>query len=751
MFYAHFVLAKKGPLARIWLAAHWDKKLTKAHVYETNIEQSVDGIMQPKVKMALRTSGHLLLGVVRIYSRKAKYLLADCNEAFVKIKMAFRPGMVDLPEDKREAAMNAITLPDVFHDFDTEMADLEDMDMHHQFALNHTRVEEITMREDYGNITLSTEDDGFGDGIDMEPPEMLRDTSHMGHFGDELSLGSELSKGRDQSHRDSFQPLELTGPSTSGKPLDAPIQDDGFGGVGLVQDLLSGGLFEGGSLFEDQHPAPESPIGGDDFAGPPSPMHSDDSRPPSPLEESVPEVPAAPQLDQTPVPSSPSRHSPTPSVEPPAAVEPHETTTLLHNEEESFALAPVEASVLKGEKRKRKRKLVVDDIKAITGEGMKAQLSDSADIITTLDIAPPTKRLMHWKETGGVEELFNLPSTRFGSRLMISNYQNCMKLRSGQDEEIRHLAGVKDAEKRKLNRIGMERPDEAEKKARAPGKRKRQDSESVYAKRQQELARQQEEFARQELMRQQNISLPPPDLEADQQLSLVEDRLGAEAPDIGLGGEETDNQGLFSPARSAGFPTPARSAGFPTPAHRPDYELEQSGLFGSSALPAPPPADLTPAQQTVFTEQWVSRVTVQAGGISPQYDGDDHSDGGAPDYPEDEPEEEEDEFPADIEPEREGDESEMMEDETIEQFEDRVLNKRAAQMHVLLDKRFGEERSVDLGSLLRKNHRKQAAQKFYSILVLQKVMAVNATQSEDSYGPITVEKGPKFMAALQLL
>lgn len=43
--------------------------------------------------MALRTSGHLLLGVVRIYHRKAKYLLADCNEAFIKIKMAFRPGI----------------------------------------------------------------------------------------------------------------------------------------------------------------------------------------------------------------------------------------------------------------------------------------------------------------------------------------------------------------------------------------------------------------------------------------------------------------------------------------------------------------------------------------------------------------------------------------------------------------------------------------------------------------------------------
>ena len=75
--------------------------------------------------MALRTSGHLLLGVVRIYSRKAKYLLADCNEAFVKIKMAFRPGVVDLPEENREAAVATITLPETFHDFDTTMADLK--------------------------------------------------------------------------------------------------------------------------------------------------------------------------------------------------------------------------------------------------------------------------------------------------------------------------------------------------------------------------------------------------------------------------------------------------------------------------------------------------------------------------------------------------------------------------------------------------------------------------------------------------
>ena len=58
---------------------------------------------------------------------------------------------------------------------------------------------------------------------------------------------------------------------------------------------------------------------------------------------------------------------------------------------------------------KRKRKLIVDEVKAIAGEEMKAQLSDTQDIVTTLDLAPPTKRLMHWKETGGVEKLFALP------------------------------------------------------------------------------------------------------------------------------------------------------------------------------------------------------------------------------------------------------------------------------------------------------------------------------------------------------
>ncbi|CAN0342356.1 unnamed protein product [Ectocarpus sp. 6 AP-2014] len=92
MFYSQIILAKKGPLGKIWIAAHWDKKLNKAQIFQTNINTSVENILQPTVPLALRMSGHLLLGLVRIYSRKVKYLMSDASEALVKIQMAFRPG-----------------------------------------------------------------------------------------------------------------------------------------------------------------------------------------------------------------------------------------------------------------------------------------------------------------------------------------------------------------------------------------------------------------------------------------------------------------------------------------------------------------------------------------------------------------------------------------------------------------------------------------------------------------------------------
>lgn len=88
MFYSETLLSKTGPLARVWLSANLERKLSKSHILQSDIESSVSAIVdQGQAPMALRLSGQLLLGVVRIYSRKARYLLDDCNEALMKIKM----------------------------------------------------------------------------------------------------------------------------------------------------------------------------------------------------------------------------------------------------------------------------------------------------------------------------------------------------------------------------------------------------------------------------------------------------------------------------------------------------------------------------------------------------------------------------------------------------------------------------------------------------------------------------------------
>lgn len=82
-----------------------------------------DSILFPEVPIALRLSSHLLLGVVRIYSRKVNYLFDDCSEALLKVKQAFRSTAVDLPPEESKAPYHSITLPETFDLDDFELPD----------------------------------------------------------------------------------------------------------------------------------------------------------------------------------------------------------------------------------------------------------------------------------------------------------------------------------------------------------------------------------------------------------------------------------------------------------------------------------------------------------------------------------------------------------------------------------------------------------------------------------------------------
>ncbi|KAH9027706.1 Rec8 like protein-domain-containing protein [Lactarius pseudohatsudake] len=203
MFYSEAILSRRGPLAKVWLAAHMERKLSKAQTLQTDIEQSVDAIMGQEVEvMALRLSGQLLLGVVRIYSRKAKYLLDDCNEAILKIKMAFRPGVVDLTEDQLAVNRNAITLPTSNLDLDILLPDFNwDIDFEEREI--QPKGHHMARQAD---ITLATADDlqfGVDDGgygFDLGPSDGIGSQDYEVDLG--LTFGDEPATPRERSEAD---------------------------------------------------------------------------------------------------------------------------------------------------------------------------------------------------------------------------------------------------------------------------------------------------------------------------------------------------------------------------------------------------------------------------------------------------------------------------------------------------------------------------------------------------------------------
>ncbi|XP_038890977.1 sister chromatid cohesion 1 protein 4 isoform X2 [Benincasa hispida] len=167
MFYSQFILAKKGPLGTIWIAAHLERKLRKNQVADTDIGVSVDSILFPDVPIALRLSSHLLLGVVRIYSRKVNYLFDDCSEALLKIKQAFRSTAVDLPPEESTAPYHSITLPETF---DLDDFELPDNEIYQGNYVDHhvSSREQITLQDTMEGVVYTTSqfglDERFGDG-----------------------------------------------------------------------------------------------------------------------------------------------------------------------------------------------------------------------------------------------------------------------------------------------------------------------------------------------------------------------------------------------------------------------------------------------------------------------------------------------------------------------------------------------------------------------------------------------------------
>ncbi|XP_062931596.1 double-strand-break repair protein rad21-like protein 1 isoform X1 [Cynocephalus volans] len=372
MFYSHVLMCKRGPLAKIWLAAHWEKKLKKAHIFECNLEISIKKILSPKVKIALRTSGHLLLGVVRIYKRKAKYLLEDCAEALLKMKITFCPGPVDLPKENFEAAYNAITLPEEFHDFDTQNVNAVDVSEH--FTQNQSKPEEITLREEYDN-NLLFQAESFG-----EESEILRRDSF---FDDNICVNS------------SGPLVEHSSVCCIGEKSLFYDSGGGFGDEGGAGEMIDNLLQDDQDiLLEDVH------------------LNREISLPPEPpssivVEPDNPECICLPEKEKM------------------------DERTLLSDEEEGFVLDPIDVSDIAEKRKGKKRKLLIDPIKKISRKTMHKQLTFFMDTLMVLELAPPTQRLMMWKKRGGVDTLLSTAAQDLIHAELKMLFTKCCFLSSG--------------------------------------------------------------------------------------------------------------------------------------------------------------------------------------------------------------------------------------------------------------------------------------------------------------------------------
>ncbi len=331
--------------------------------------------------------------------------------------------------------------------------------------------------------------------------------------------------------------------------------------------------------------------------------------------------------------------------------------------------------------RRRRNKLIIDDIKEIDSAAMKSQLNDTSSILGTLELAPPTRKLMQLKETGGVDRLFAMTCRPLHSKLLSKFYVQNMTTKSLQDI----TNSLKLSEKQKKDSSYLSAEIEAN-------------------------------------LNDQHLSkldvLPSADSFIDQQQD------GSKRNESAFDNQDNQFNDDFDQ-----FPPPASI--FNTNANLEDMLLD----------------DLNPAQLNleITPNKELTKNNKKSNGQDQSED--------------DEEEEEEDgENRKSKSPKRRSykrsmnnkENSTLNKEEEGDELEDTLLNdpsknltKRARTMVSVLSKSFAKHDNVGFFELIKRNGRKMAAQKFYSLLVLKKYEIIEVTQDE-TYSDIIISQGDKF-------
>jgi cohesin complex subunit SCC1 len=324
----------------------------------------------------------------------------DCTEALVKIKLAFRPGVVDLPEDQTEALPGAINLAN-FNEFDLQL------DMAMPFALDQlpapdqwmaaatqtmARRQDITLLDsEMGDSTLSlSASNARGRGRSRRGAASLADKTDEDEEEEEDPNGlAEEWAATEFDPRDEDADLvgreedEYQAGGDEDESIEIARDADGssLAGRGARGLSLSAAGSEGraslGSASSKLDRKGRESVLGDDYGHdlePLAPLDDEDEN----ERDDDPQV--ANEDDQGPLdddfvldePSMGGSHA---SRRKSAAASPGEA-----DEQEADA-EPARKAVARPAKKARKRRLVVDEVTELTRAQIKANLEDTRDIV----------------------------------------------------------------------------------------------------------------------------------------------------------------------------------------------------------------------------------------------------------------------------------------------------------------------------------------------------------------------------------
>ena len=313
---------------------------------------------------------------------------------------------------------------------------------------------------------------------------------------------------------------------------------------------------------------------------------------------------------------------------------------------------------------RRKKKLVIDDVKEIDSVTMKAQLNDTSAIISTLELAPPTRKLMQLKESGSIDRLLMSTSRPLNCLRLQKLFTNNMVTRKIIEKPIVVASNNNKEENRQMENQIMEEKDMT--------MDEKQRNNNINTEKL-PLA---DSFVDNDITKDSNLhSIQMNDMTIEN--NIINDTTLVQQPE-----ELLENPPNISLAKEI------------------DLDLVQP------TLEVTPPHKHKSTRESTATghrKSGVTNVTTFNTDLLIDELNNNENDGDS----------------------------------------NKILNKRAKTMISLLNKSLTKQANIGFFELTKRNGRKQAAQKFYSLLILKKYDAIDVTQCE-SFGDIIITKSNKF-------